>query len=315
MTSPKYNCLTQEQVDHFLEKGYVVIHDAFSKEHAAWMLKDVWVRLGLDPNNRESWTKPRIHMPKQRSILVSEFAPKAWDAIKDLLGGDENIADAGKYWNDSLIVNFGRDQFEPHLVSGDPKQLDNWHTDGNFFRHFLDSPEQALLVIPIFSDEIKPKGGATYIAPDSIPHIAKLLDDHPEGLLPGKPFNYPELVNKCNEFVEVTGKVGDVVLMHPFMMHSASPNQLRIPRFITNPPVSLKTPFRFDRPLDQLNLVEQKTLKSLGKSSPYHFKPTADRVIFPSEQHDMWIRMQNEEKQRLKDYGTLESFTAIGVKP
>ena len=31
--------------------------------------------------------------------------------------------------------------------------------------HFLDSPEQALLVIPIYSD-IKPEGGGTYICPE-----------------------------------------------------------------------------------------------------------------------------------------------------
>jgi hypothetical protein len=55
--------------------------------------------------------------------------------------------------------------------------------DGDFFRHFLDSPEQALLVIPLFAD-IQPRGGGTYIAPDGIPKVAKYLLEHPEGTYP-----------------------------------------------------------------------------------------------------------------------------------
>jgi hypothetical protein len=35
--------------------------------------------------------------------------------------------------------------------------------DGTFFRHFLDSPEQGLLVVPIFSD-VEHRGGGTLLA-------------------------------------------------------------------------------------------------------------------------------------------------------
>jgi hypothetical protein len=52
--------------------------------------------------------------------------------------------------------------------------LDNWHNDGDFFVHFLDSPEQALLVIPLWSD-IESKGGGTAVCGDGIKYIAKHL--------------------------------------------------------------------------------------------------------------------------------------------
>jgi hypothetical protein len=52
--------------------------------------------------------------------------------------------------------------------------LDNWHNDGDFFVHFLDSPEQALLVIPLWSD-IESKGGGTAVCGDGIKHTAKHL--------------------------------------------------------------------------------------------------------------------------------------------
>ena len=121
------------------------------------------------------------------------------------------------------------------------------------------------------------------IAPEGIEIIAKYLATHPEGVLPtGLSFtpststykdkeqdpgylSFLSEAKKCQKFVEMTGSTGDVVLLHPLMLHSASINHLRIPRVITNPPVSLKQPFVFDRadPSDY-SLVEQKTLRELG---------------------------------------------------
>lgn len=66
-------------------------------------------------------------------------------------------------------------------------------------------------------------------------------------------------------FFEATGKVGDVFLLHPFMLHTASKNLLRQIRVITNPAVSLKEPFRLFREDGNYSLVEQKTLLDLGK--------------------------------------------------
>lgn len=64
----------------------------------------------------------------------------------------------------------------------------------------------------------------------------------------------------------MTGKVGDVILLHPFMCHSISVNSLRHPRVITNPPVALKQPFEFDRnDPSKYSMVEKKTLEMLGK--------------------------------------------------
>lgn len=45
---------------------------------------------------------------------------------------------------------------------------------GDWFTHFLDSPEQALLIIPLFTD-IKPKGGGTVICTDSVKLVAERL--------------------------------------------------------------------------------------------------------------------------------------------
>lgn len=66
-------------------------------------------------------------------------------------------------------------------------------------------------------------------------------------------------------FTEATGECGDVYILHPFMLHSASRNLLRNIRIITNPPVSLKEPFNYNRENpEDYSLVEQKTLRDLG---------------------------------------------------
>lgn len=83
--------------------------------------------------------------------------------------------------------------------------------------------------------------------------------DHPEY------FDNLKEIKRFNNFVELTADVGDVVLLHPLMLHSASKNYLRIPRIITNPPAALKEPFNFDRENpEDYSLVERKTLLALG---------------------------------------------------
>ncbi|ANB13499.1 hypothetical protein AWJ20_1793 [Sugiyamaella lignohabitans] len=320
--APGMRTLTKEQIEFFQTNGYVVLNNCFSREQAAYWLKDVWVRLNLNPNDKSTWHNreakedtfgAKVHMPAQRRVLVKDFAPKAWGAVLDLVGDDEdNIVERTKYWGDNFIVNLGHKEYdESRPGMNNPKELPNWHVDGDFFRHFLTSGEQGLLITPIWSDEIKHRGGATYVAPDSIGIVAKYLYDHPEGVMPGfDNFDYRGLADQCNKFVECVGNVGDVVICHPFMLHSASYNVIRVPRFITNPPISLKTPFKYDKPESELSIVEKTTLKALGKKS-LSYEITGTMETFPSKRADMWSRVKSEELERLRSYGTADAFESF----
>ncbi|EIW80897.1 hypothetical protein CONPUDRAFT_123655 [Coniophora puteana RWD-64-598 SS2] len=307
-----------------MENGFVVIKQGFTKEKAAEWTETIWVRLGLDPTNKDTWDRERIHMPWHKREDIATFAPKAWGAMLDLLGGEERISTNSGWWGDSFIVNLGSDELEKQAVSRHPKDLDNWHVDGDFFVHFLDSPEQGLLVIPLFTD-IKPRGGGTYIAPDGIDIIAKYLNEHPEGVYPRKMCFVPttstaekheddphfwshlQEIKRCNKFVEVTGEIGDVVLLHPLMLHSASKNHLRIPRVITNPPVALKEPFNFNRENpDDFSLVEKKTLKALGVDR-LDFKIQTERRQVVPERVRIQQKMMEDEKKRLAERERLQS--------
>ena len=61
-------------------------------------------------------------------------------------------------WSDAFIVNFRRGADQPWQAPS--ADLGGWHKDGSYFRHFLDSREQALLTVLLWSD-VAPRGGGT----------------------------------------------------------------------------------------------------------------------------------------------------------
>ena len=307
MTPDEYPPLNEEQINHFLQHGWLKLSDCFTQEQASKLTSSVWTRLGMDPADKSTWTTERINMPSHGTFEASEFTPKAWRAVCDLLGGEQRIADYNRTWNDGLIVNLGTPEGSKQDIHG--QDLPGWHVDGDFFVHYLDSPEQGLLVIPLFTD-INPSAGGTMICPAAIPKIAKHLYEHPEGVSPRMTprgankgmTNESSLAWYCDmaksmpkdAFVECTGKVGDVFLLHPLMLHSASNNKLRELRIITNPPVSLNEPFVFDREDEsQYSVVERKTLAALGKERLDGWKITSERERIVPER----VRKQQEMKQ------------------
>lgn len=289
-----YETLTSAQVEHFLQRGFVTIKECFTEADAREWLGDVWVRLGYDADDPSTWAEPRIHMPTLNRVEVRDFAPKAWGAICDLLGGADRIQQP-TMWGDGFIANLGIGADRPWEPPS--AEVSGWHKDGDFFRHFLDSPEQGLLTIVLWSD-IEHRGGGTFLAADSIGPVARLLADHPEGLLP-REFDYGPLLAQCSDFVETTGSLGDVVLLHPYMLHAASQNHLQIARLITNPPVTLTEPMRFDRTDGSAySLVEQAVLRGLGVER-LAFEPTAAREQVVPERVRRQQQLAEAERERL----------------
>ncbi|KAK0709111.1 hypothetical protein B0T26DRAFT_813939 [Lasiosphaeria miniovina] len=226
--------LDQEDKDHFLTHG--------------WIKK----------TDKSTWTRLRTNMPFHFTFDASEFAPRAWAAICELSGGEERVTPHSKIWKDSLIVNLG-------LVEAVGKPV-----HGDFFVHYLDSPEQGLLVTPLFTD-IAPDAGGTVICPGAIPKMAKYLYEHPEGVSPrmtprGKPGSTQEknldwfnsLARGCSHFVEATGPDGNY------------------------------------------SLVEQVALRALGKDRLKDWKIAAAREEFIPERVRIQERMKLEELKRLE---------------
>jgi hypothetical protein len=94
--------------------------------------------------------------------------------------------------------------------------------------------------------------------------------------------------------------VGTVYLLHPYILHAKAQNVTRTPRYITNPPIQLREPMRFDRddPADH-SLVEQAVLRALG-TDRYDFEATHPReAIVPARVRAQQARKE-EELRRLQ---------------
>ena len=288
------NYLNDEQIEQFLTRGHIVLHDCFSPDFARDWTQKAFVRLGYDPNDKSTWINPRIHMPGENTVEVRDFAPDAWAAMCDLCGGEERVAQPYK-WSDAFICNFGIGADKPWQAPS--PQVPGWHKDGDFFRHFLDSPEQGLLTLVVWSDVIH-QGGATFVACDSVPVVARFLAQHPEGLGPHQ-FDFRDLIGQCHDFIEVTGKPGDVVLLHPYVLHASSQNVRGVARFITNPPIHLKQPMNFNRDnAGDFSPIEQSVLRGL-EVERLDFAPQAPRERFTPERVKQEHKMAAEQKARL----------------
>lgn len=267
-----YGQLTDQQAEHFLERGFVTIPRAFDPAKAAQWLDEAWIRFGYDRNDPGSWTEKRIHLASRSKVDARTFAPAAWRAAMDLAGGEERVGQPWQ-WGDGFIANLGVGDDRPWQPPS--PAVGGWHKDGDFFRHFLDSPEQGLLTFVLWTDMVH-KGGGTFVAADSVPAVARFLADHPEGVL-SREIPYAGLIGQCHDFVEMTGKAGDVVLLHPFTLHATSQNVLRLGRIITNPPLALREPMNFSRPdAGDFSLVERAILRGLGVDR-LDFVPAAPR--------------------------------------
>ncbi|PTY00802.1 hypothetical protein DB346_14425 [Verrucomicrobia bacterium LW23] len=298
--------LSAADIENFLAYGFVHLTNCFDTAPGSvahrWV-QESWLRNGIDPDDRATWPNDKIHMPTVDLHKVSEFAPKAYAAICELCG--EDSVEPEQKWGNGFIANYGYGRDKEWMAPG--PDVKGWHVDGDWFLHFLDSPEQGLLIVALFSD-IHPRGGGTFIACDSVPLIARYLADHPEGVEPNG-FPTEEIIRQCKDFRETTGKAGDVFLLHPFTLHTSSYNHRPEARLMINPSGILTQPMRYDRRNDgtAYTPMEQAVLRALGKEH-YPFEPTMPRrrIVPARVARQQALREQElkREQERLAKAGT-----------
>lgn len=266
--------LTPEQQEQFLAEGHIVIKGAFPREDSLQWVRDECARAGYDVDAPQTWRKGYERMELSRREPLADYAPRAWQASCDLMGGEDRVKN--KPVISLFAMNFKQGADTPYQP---PSALSpGWHKDGWHFRHFLDSPEQGLLGIPLFTD-VLPQGGATFLAVDSVPAVARFLAAHPEGVGPDD-FDTKALLTECRDFREATGEAGDVYLLHPYMLHAVGQNCLQRPRAITNLCYELREPMTLNRANDDYSPAEAAILRGLGVGH-YDFQPTGERYRTP----------------------------------
>ena len=81
-------------------------------------------------------------MTERKELALSQFSPKLWTAVCQLVGGEERIQHPLTV-NDAFVVNFSLGSDQPWT---EPiKRQDGWHVDGDY-NQFIDSPEAGLFI-------------------------------------------------------------------------------------------------------------------------------------------------------------------------
>lgn len=276
--------LSHEQIEQFVRDGVLVLTRAFDPTLAErWRADanrrlrdepDKWVR-GYDPgdrtrclrryspHDRTTWTWPRLVLDGNEEVSIESFSPTGWAAICDLLGGPHRMAT--RTWSNNLNVNFralhdDTDEFE----AGRPRSdWSGWHLDDPPPRMRLDNLRNGLVCF-LLVDRILPDSGSTWLCLDSVAAVARELAMRPAGV----DFVHERgaaITRRCSRFSEVVGEAGDLVLMHPLMIHTASPNRSGRIRWMSNPMVYVNAPLDpLRRELERLSPVELAIRRALA---------------------------------------------------
>lgn len=247
-------------LDQLVTDGFVTIEGALDPDFCERIVRARLTDEGWDDTS--TWPVGPVHLPATTTFPLDEVAPAAARALQHLVGG----IDACRFRDipDNLIVNFPDPSATPQPADRRADDPEGWHKDGDWFRHFLDSPEQGLLGIVLWRD-VTDDMGPTCVACDSIGPMAELLAAHPEGFAPAE-LKAPvrEVLAGCRDIRPLTGSQGTIVFAHPFLLHTASTNTSGTPRVISNTTVMLNEPMRFVRPDGAYTDIERSVLAVLG---------------------------------------------------
>jgi len=238
--------LNKQQINQFINDGYVRLDNAFPKSVAAECRNILWKDLDLSPDKPESWTKPvvRLGMYTQEPFVKAANTPILHQAFNQLVGPDN--------WIPCGSMGTFPIRFPSTKDPGDT----GWHVDasypgndpGNYFewRVNIKSKGRALLMLFLFSD-VGEHDAPTRIRTGSHHDVAKVLLPHGDAGM-----SFMELATALGEFPErkealATGSAGTVYLCHPFVVHSAQPHHGQTPKFMAQPPLLLRTELNLTR--------------------------------------------------------------------
>ena len=234
--------LTTEQINDFINNGYIKLENAFSTEIANECLGILWQQTGCSPDDPETWMQPVIRIGE----LTDEPFLKAANteilhSAFDQLVGENN-------W----IPKESLGSFPIRFPSKEPAVDTGWHVDasfpgedlGNYFEWRINvaSKSRGLLMLFLFSD-VTDQDAPTILKIGSHLDVATILAPVGE-----KGLSFMELAQQLNTIPErqealATGKAGTVYLCHPFMVHAAQDHRGTNPKFMAQPALMTKNDF------------------------------------------------------------------------
>ena len=240
------NSLNSDQIQQFIQEGFVRRDKAFPRELADKGRAILWRHTGCDPDDPTTWTRPvvwlgdhdqepfrrAVNMPRLHAAFDRLVGKGRWEPRHSLgtfpvrFPSQEDTGDTGWHVDASFP---GEDS--------DPKDFLSWHINVN-------SRGRALLMLFLFSD-VGEKDAPTRIRVGSHLEVAKILEPAGEAGMPLMDLDLDTTAGRSE--VIATGEAGTVYLCHPFLVHAAQINHGTQPRFMAQPPLYPTEPFELHR--------------------------------------------------------------------
>lgn len=242
MPKTKNISLTSGQVQSFIDDGFVKIENAFSADLAKQGRDELWVDIGLSPDEPEKWVQPVIRVGYKSSprFIEAGNTPQLHKAYDQLVGEGRWLAPKGL------------GTFPIRFPSPESPGDDGWHVDVSFgtdnpdfmeWRANVKSSGRALLMLFLFSD-VGVDDAPTKIRKGSHAIIARELLPYGEAGATLRQLSANGYASTEDCEVELAaGAAGTAYLCHPFMVHAAQPHRGQRPRFMAQPPLLPKGEF------------------------------------------------------------------------
>ncbi|SEM94786.1 Phytanoyl-CoA dioxygenase (PhyH) [Stigmatella aurantiaca] len=259
----KPGTLTGEQIERFIQEGFVRVDHAFPSHLADEARAILWRDTRCDPTQPSTWSRPviRLGMYTQQPFLDAANTAVLHAAFDQLVGEGR--------WLPCRSMG----TFPVRFPSPDDPGDAGWHIDVSFgwenpdfmsWRANVTSKGRALLMLFLFSD-VGEADAPTRIRVGSHLHTARMLAPAGEDGLSLRELaanGFRETAG-CPEAL-VTGEAGTVYLCHPFLVHSAQPHRGSQPRFMAQPPLFPRHPLELSRKDGGASPVEVAIQRALG---------------------------------------------------
>ena len=252
---------SDEAVEHFMVHGWMRLRAAFTADEAAAMRGAVWSALsasGIREHDPSTWTTER---PEHLQHTRSDPAFRAVGSRR-VVGAIDALLDGQPY---EKPRNWG----SPFLAFPSAQRWNvpssGWHADANYLSAL--SPPDGIRIHALFGD-VAPKAGGSLIVSGSHRLVRRHFTDHPppkggrgadyrtllrehaylralhtEGDPEARAARFMDRVEEHDgiplQVIENRGAAGDVMLLHPLLLHVATANQGDAPRFLLSGGIDL----------------------------------------------------------------------------
>jgi hypothetical protein len=299
--------LTPEEVEQFIEKGFVWVRQAFPREEAQRVVAEVFSggRMernykrthegeerydisGLPLDDCRAWQADRIDVETGCLDAIASFAPRLHQAIQQLLGNHESRR---LYMGGKWILNLDYVEIPEDAPAMDPDPH-AWHIDTPTPSTTLEGRNDALTLLVLWSD-VEPKGGGTYFSTQGFHRVVDHLVQFEEGLDTTRDGWAAPFVLASSDARGQVGQAGDVLVTHGFMPHAAPRNHRRRVRILENPTVMVSRPLDYSPVNRHPAPVEEAVIRRINRlpELPAHLRRAVER----GERRARLARVLNEQ--------------------